>query len=223
MREWNSFKGQLYTVGLQDDLPHQLPLPYGGFASYSPDGNKLAYNRIFREFRTWKRYRGGMADDIWICDFSTKELTNLTKHPVQDIIPMWSGDRIYFLSDRDESNRMNLYVYDTETTEISKLTDFTDFDIKFPSPGREAIVFENGGYIYRFDLESQQAEKIPVFFHEDHVLARDEWRDVSAQISNYEIAPDGNRALFGARGDVFTVPVKYGITAGRRTVERKSR
>ena len=147
--------------------PEQLPLPRGGFCSFSPDGKKLAYNRIFREFRTWKRYRGGMADDIWIYDFATKKTENITNNPALDIIPMWSGDRIYFVSDRDDNKRMNLYVYDLKTKETRKLTNFTDYDIKFPSLGAKPIVFENGGYIYRFDLATEKTDKVPVVIADD--------------------------------------------------------
>ena len=109
MHSFNDFIGQLYLVPLQGGLAEQLPLPRGGFASYSPDDKKLAYNRVFREFRTWKRYRGGMADDVWIYDFTTKKTENLTQNAAQDIMPMWHGERIYFLSDRDANRRMNLY------------------------------------------------------------------------------------------------------------------
>ncbi|HYA49353.1 MAG TPA: hypothetical protein VEG35_06605, partial [Burkholderiales bacterium] len=144
MREWNDFNGQLYLVPAAGGPLEELPLPRGGFCSYSPDGQKLAYNRIFREFRTWKRYRGGMADDVWVYDFATKKIEDITNNPALDIIPMWSGDRIYFVSDRDDRKRVNLYVYDLKTRETRKLTDFTDYDIKFPSLGPTAIVFENG-------------------------------------------------------------------------------
>ena len=127
-------------------MPEEIPVPRGGFCSFSPDDKKMAYNRIFREFRTWKRYRGGMADDIWIYDFATQQIENITNNPAQDIIPMWHESKIYFLSDRDELKRMNLYVYDLQTKETNKLTDYTEFDIKFPSIGKNAIVYENGGY-----------------------------------------------------------------------------
>ena len=113
-----------------------MPLPRGGFCSFSPDDNKLAFNRVFREFRTWKRYRGGMADDVWVYDFETKKTEN--NHQLRmrrNIIPMWSGNKIYFLSDRDEKKRMNLYVYDLTDKTTRQLTNFTDFDIKFPSLG----------------------------------------------------------------------------------------
>ena len=105
MRTWDSFVGQLYTVSSEGGIPAILPLPKGGFCSFSPDGKRLAYNRIFREFRTWKRYRGGMADDIWVYDFETKETINITNHPAQDIIPMWKGNKIYYLSDREPKKK----------------------------------------------------------------------------------------------------------------------
>jgi len=212
MIEPNSFKGQLFLISIDGGLPEQLPLPRGGFASYSPDGKKLAYNRVFREFRTWKRYRGGQADDVWIYDFGARTTTNITNNPAQDIIPMWSGNTIYFISDRDENKRMNLYAHHLNTGETKVLTTFADYDIKFPSLGDRAIVFENGGYIYRHDLASGTTTKVTIQINDDFNTGRGGLIDVSKQVTNYEIAPDGNRALFGARGDLFTVPAKNGTT-----------
>ena len=212
MREWNDFNGQLYTVPAGGGTPTQLPLPRGGFCSFSPDGKKLAYNRIFREFRTWKRYRGGMADDVWIYDFETKKVENITTNAALDIIPMWSGGKIYFLSDRDDNRRVNLYSYDLGTKETKKLTSFTEYDIKFPSLGPEAIVFENGGFIHRLDLATEQAAKVPIIIADDLLSGRAKIAKVADKVTNFEIAPDGKRALFGARGDIFTVPAKNGNT-----------
>ena len=113
--EWNDFKGDLLLASVDGGLSERLPLPRGGFCSYSPDLKKLAYNRVFREFRTWKRYRGGQADDIWIYDFDSKQTINVTNNPAQDIFPMWTGNTIYFISDRDENKRFNLYVYDVDS------------------------------------------------------------------------------------------------------------
>ncbi len=212
MKTFNPFLGELFTVDTEGNLPDQLPLPHGGFCSYSSDDQKLAYNRVFREFRTWKRYRGGMADDVWIYDFKTQKTENITSNPAQDIIPMWSGNKIYFLSDRDENQRMNLYVYDLTTKKTDKLTSFVDFDVKFPSLGKNVIVFENGGYIYKFDLTTNKLDKVTITIADDMVTGREEIREVGKNISNYEISPDGKRALFGARGDVFTVPAENGPT-----------
>ncbi len=212
MRDYNSFLGHLYLASLKGDIPQEIELPRGGFCSFSPDDSKLAYNRIFREFRTWKRYRGGMADDIWIYDFKSKKTINITNNPAQDIIPMWHDNFIYFLSDRDSNKRMNLYCYDLTTEQTTQLTFFEDYDVKFPSIGIDALVFENGGYIYKFNLQNRKYEKVTVFIKDDHVGSRKEFIQADNNIFEYNIAPDGKRVLFGARGEVFTVPVKEGIT-----------
>ncbi len=213
--EFNDWKGQLFTASINGGIPEQIPVPRGGWHSFSPDGKKMAYNRIFREFRTWKRYRGGQADDIWIYDFASKKIEDITNDPGQDIFPMWSGNKIYFISDRDgadKNKRMNLYSYDLTTKETKQHTFYKDFDIKFPSLGNDAIVFENGGYIIRFDLKTETAKQLSIQINDDGESARGGIIDVSKSVTNYEISPDGNRALFGSRGEIFTVPAKYGNT-----------
>jgi tricorn protease len=209
-KTFNDFIGQLFIANVNGGLSEELPLPAGGFCSYSPDGKKLAYNRVFREFRTWKYYRGGMADDIWIYDFQSKETVNITNNVSQDIIPMWHGKDIYFLSDRDRI--MNLFVYNTETKETKKVTNYTEFDVKFPSLGNKSIVYENGGFIYNLDLATLQSVKIPITIADDLNSGRNELKDASKLINSWAISPDGKRMVFGARGDVFTVPAKTGMT-----------
>ncbi len=209
-QSFNDFKGQLFVAKTNGGLSEELPLPVGGFCSYSPDKSKLAYNRVFREFRTWKYYRGGMADDIWIYDFKTKKIENITNNPAQDIQPMWKGDNIYFLSDRDRT--MNLFVYNITTKQTRKLTTFTDYDIKFPSLGDDAIIFENSGYIYTFDLATEKYNKVNIRIADDFVTGRTQMKDASRNINTSSLAPDGKRVAFGARGDVWTVPAKTGIT-----------
>jgi len=209
--EWNDFRGQLFLANAAGGPLEEVPLPRGGFGAFSPDGTQLVYNRVFREFRTWKRYRGGQADDVWLHDFKTRSTTNLTNNPAQDIIPMWKGTKVYFASDRD-GGRMNLFSYDLGTKQTKKLTSFTEFDVKFPSMGDTAIAFENGGWIYKLDLATEKADKVPVSIAEDFDSGRASVVDVSRSVTNFEIAPDGSRALFGSRGDVFTVPAKYGPT-----------
>lgn len=210
--DWNPFKGQLYLAKTSGGVPEQLPLPRGGWCSFSPDGKQLAYNRVFREFRTWKRYRGGQADEIWLYDFATKETKRLTSDPAQDIFPMWRGDRIYFVSERDDRHQANLHVLDLKSQQVRPLTAFTEFAVKFPSLGDTAIVFENGGELYRCDLPSEQITKIPVEIREDFAIGHDVYRDVSKSITGTDISPDGQRAVFAARGEIFTVPAKNGPT-----------
>ena len=209
MKSFNSFIGQLYTVGLDAELPQQVPVPRGGFVSFSPDDSKMAFNRVFREFRTWKHYRGGMADDVWIHDFKTGKTENLTNDPAQDICPMWGPDnRIYFLSDRD--GRMNLFSIDLASKETKQLTTFKDFDIKFPSIGKDSIVFEQAGYIWRYDLASGQAAPVPIEIKEDFASGRSALVDASKHIESVSPAPDGQRVIVVARGDVYSVPGKDG-------------
>lgn len=209
MTSYNSFNGSLYTVGLDAELPRQLPVPRGGFLSFSPDDSKMAFNRIFREFRTWKHYRGGMADDIWLFDFNTGTSQNLTNDAAQDICPMWSPDnRIYFISDRD--GRMNLFSTDLAGKETKQLTTFKDFDIKFPSLGKDAIVFEQAGYIWRYDLGSGQATPVPIEIKEDFASGRGALVDASKNTQSVNPAPDGERVISVARGDLFSVPAKDG-------------
>src|SRR2546423_6508176 len=209
MKSFNDFIGQLFTVGLDAELPQQLPVPRGGFISFSPDDSKMAFNRIFREFRTWKHYRGGMADDVWIYDFKTGTTENLTNNPAQDICPMWGPDNhIYFVSDRD--GRMNLFSIDLASKELKQLTNFKDFDIKFPSSGKDAIVFEQAGYIWRYDLGSGKAVPVPIEIKEDLASGRQAFVDASKHIQSVNLAPDGERVVVVARGDVFSAPKKEG-------------
>lgn len=209
-KTFNDFKGQLFIANTDGGLSEELPLPCGGFCSYNADKTKLAYNRVFREFRTWKYYKGGMADDIWIYDFANKKTENITNNLAQDIFPMWKGDVVYFLSDRDR--RMNLFSYDLKTKETKKLTTFDDYDIKFPSMSDYGIIFENGGFVYVFDYATQKAEKINIQIADDFVGGRNELKDASKSIVTASLSPDGKRIAFGARGDVYTVPAKSGIT-----------
>jgi tricorn protease len=209
-QSFNDFKGQLFKVAANGGLPRQLELPEGGFLSFSPDGKKMAYNRVFREFRTWKYYRGGMADEIWIHDFETRTTEKITNNTAQDIIPMWIGDEIFFLSDRDRV--MNLFVYNTRTRTTEKVTNYSDFDIKFPRSNGNWIVFEKGGYLYKMDARTRNIEKINVLINNDLNYAREERVDASARIFSADLSPSGERILFSARGELFSVPAEKGIT-----------
>ncbi len=177
----DSFNGKLWCAPVDGSMAQPLPLPEGGFCCYNADGSKLAYNRVFREFRTWKYYKGGMADD-----------------------------EIYFMSDRD--NRMNIFVYNTRTGATQKVTDFTEYDVKFANCGGGKIVFENGGYLYVLDPATKRSEKITVYLNSENNFAREEQRKVKDNLTAGSLAPDGSRLAISARGEVFDVPAKHGVT-----------
>ena len=210
-RTGDGFEGLLWTVSPQGGMPAQIPLPEGGWCSYSPDGSKLAYNRVMREFRTWKYYRGGMADDIWLYDPKAGKVTNITNNVAQDIFPMWVGEEIFFASDRDMV--MNLFAYNTRTGATQKVTNFTEYDVKFPSTDGKTIVFENGGWLYKLVPATRECVKIPVTLASDAVYGRTERRELEARdITAQSAAPDGSRMVITARGEVFDVPVGKGVT-----------
>ena len=209
-RTEDGFAGQLWTISPAGGMPAQIPLPEGGWCSYSPDGKKMAYNRVMREFRTWKYYRGGMADDVWIYDPKAKKVTNISNNDAQDIFPMWIGDEIFYASDRDMV--MNLFVYNTRSGQTEKVTNFKEYDVKFPSTDGKTIVFENGGWLYKLDPKTRACTKIPVMLGADDIYGRAERKQLSGQVRQASLAPDGSRVVVTARGEVFDVPVGKGVT-----------
>ena len=223
---WNPGINRLFTVPVTGGLSQLLPLDRGGFLSYSPDGKQIAYNRIFTNFRTWKRYQGGLGQDIDIYDFDSRKLTHVTQWPGRETFPMWYGKMIYFTADHDAHQRENIWAYDTASHEFRQVTHYTDYDIDFPSldaggaQGRAGIVFQQGGKLHVLDLPSEQVHDLEVIVPDDgtrtaprYVDAKSTIRDVDmAQRTNYDVAPNGNRMAFSARGDLFTLPAEHGNT-----------
>lgn len=211
-KQWcfSGLRAQLCTVDAQGGTPQEIPTTEGGFCSYSPDGKKLAMNRMFREFRTWKYYRGGQADDIWIHTLGTTKLEQIPgcDAEAQDIFPMWVGNKIYYLSDRDRT--MNLFAYDTQEETTDKLTQFEEYDCKFPSCSQQAIVFENGGYIYRYDVQDGSCKQIPITLADDDLFARTENGNAESLISDVDLSPDGKQVVAVGRGDIFLLPATKG-------------
>lgn len=206
----DGFTGKLYQVPKEGGLSNVIPLPEGGFCSYAPDGKKLAYNRVMREFRTWKYYKGGMADDVWIYDAMAQKVENITNNDAQDIIPMWVGDYIYFMSDRDRT--MNIFMYSIKTKQTTKVTNFKEYDVKFASSNGKMIVFENGGYIYKLDPATNKAEKVNITLKSDNIYARSEIKDGADYINHVSLSSDGKRLAVTTRGEVFNIPADKGVT-----------
>ncbi|PYV96845.1 MAG: protease, partial [Acidobacteria bacterium] len=203
----NGWTKRPFSISIDGGLPEPLPVVEGGLTSFSTDGNRIAYNPIFRNFRTWKRYTGGLAQAISIYDLKNNTVENVPHTDWTDTFPMWHGNTIYFTSDRGPEHHLNLYGYDLSTKQIEQLTHFDEFDIMWPSLGPDAIVFENGGYLYTFDFQSKQPKKLTIYLPGERNQTMKRWTSVSKNVTDFDISPEGKRAVFAARG---TVPAKDG-------------
>ncbi len=199
---------KLFLVSPQGGTPTPLPVPRGDLTTFSPDGNKIAYLETSQEFRTWKRYHGGWNLPIAIYDLKKNTYEELPKSSGMDMFPMWHGNTIYFISDRD--GVMNLYSYDLGSKQTKKLTDYKEYDIKWPSLGPDAIVYENGGLLYEYNLENGKTRNLPIVVHAEDIEARPEFKNVAQNIGSFALSPSGARAVLEARGNVFTVPAEHG-------------
>ncbi|MFN3409813.1 MAG: PDZ domain-containing protein [Limisphaerales bacterium] len=210
---------KLFLVPATGGLPQVLPLPYGEFAALNEDGRLLAYTPISTDFRTWKRYRGGMAPDIWLFDLGNYTARNLTQHPANDSLPMWHGRTLFFVSDRDAHQRNNLWSLDTRSGAVKQVTFFKDFDVQFPSIGPKEIVFTQADRLWLLDLATLQTRTVEVRVPTDRATLRPRQANVSGFVQNAHIAPNGKRIVVEARGDLFTAPREHGIV---RSLTRSS-
>jgi tricorn protease len=201
---------QFFLVPITGGLPEKMPVPYGEFGAFSPDGLQFAYMPQSQDFRTWKRYRGGWAPDIWLFDLKTLAARNVTKSDAVDAQPMWHGSTLYFLSDRDEAKRRNIWAYDTKTGAAREVTHFTDFDISFPSIGPSDIVFEAGGRLYLLDLSTEKASEVRVQVVTDRASLKPRVEKVEKLVQSVSVSPSGKRVVVEARGDAFSVPAEHG-------------
>ncbi len=202
---------QIFQVPVAGGPAEKLPLAYGEFGALSPDGKKIAFTPISTDFATWKRYRGGMAPDVWLFDLATKTAENVTRDEANDSQPMWHDDTLFFLSDRNGRQRDNIWAYDTKTKQTRQVTRYTDSDVHFPSVGPDEIVYETDGRLYLMDLHTEQSREVKINVITDRATLRPRAQNVSGLIRNGTISPTGKRALFEARGDIFSVPAEHGI------------
>ncbi len=203
---------QFYKVNASGGLPEKLPVAIGENGSISPDGSKITFTEKSRLSRTWKRYRGGTAADIYIMDLTTLASENITNSDANDEMPMYHGADIYYLSDRDANKKFNIWKYNTVTKQHTQVTKFTDFDIHYPSMGPDDLVFEAGGKLYILDLASQKTQEVIINAVGDFNAIKPVTKAVGKNISYFNISPDGNRAIVESRGDVFSLPKENGIT-----------
>lgn len=230
----NGFAGlprqqQLYTVPVTGGLPTQIPVPYGANGAISDDGTWLAYTPHSRDFRTWKRYRGGMATDVWLFNLKTSESKKITNWEGTDTLPMWHGKTVYYLSDAGSEHRLNIWSYDTTSGKTEQITKIADYDVKWPSMGPGAngqgeIVYQKGPELFLLDLGTKQSTAVTVDIPGDRPKLRPKQVDAADFVAAWNISSTGKRALFEARGDIWTVPAKEGaprrLTRTSGTAER---
>jgi len=205
---WDNRSGRMYAVPVDGGLETPLAPPVSGGGMYDPTGTRLVYTPIDRDFRSWKRYRGGRAPDVWIYDLSANTSLQLTADRASDHQPMWVGDTVYFASDR-ALGTLNLYSVSPQGGEASAVTRYEDFDVMWPSAGPDSIVFEKGGAVWRY-VPGGEAVEVPIRVTGDLPQTLPRYIEAADFIESFALAPGGARAAFGARGEIFTAPAKQG-------------
>ena len=206
----NSYENfnRLFTISRDGGFPAELPLPIAAEGSYSPDGSQLAYVPLDHAFEIWKRYRGGRTSPIWIARLSDSSVVRIPRDNSNDFNPLWVDDRIFFLSDR--LGPISLFSYDTRSKRVTQALKNDGLDFKYASAGPGAIVIEQFGAIYLYDLKSGKAHKVDIQVTGDLPELRPHYLNVASRIEDADISPTGLRAVFEARGEILTVPSEKG-------------
>lgn len=200
--------GRYFTISVDGGFEEPLPIVNGGFATYSPDGRQLCFTPVDREFRSWKRYKGGRATELWSYDLTSNSSQQLTHWAGSDQWPVWKGDHVYYASDRD--GRLNIWRHDLQSGEELQVTHHAHFDVMWPSGDNGRLIYENGGYLYLLDMVSGDSHKVTIAIDYDNPNLHASFKNVKEHVGSYSLSPTGKRALFEARGDLFSVPVEEG-------------
>jgi len=206
---WSLPIARLYTVSPQGGPAVPLPMPEAGSGDFSPDGAKMVYSPRSRDFRPEKRYGGGQANTLYIYDLKTNDTLKISDNPRAARDAMWIGNSIYYNSDKD--GKFNLYQYDVGSGKTAEVTKFRDIEVRWPSSDEQSrIVYERDGELEIYDTNSKKSTKLSINVPDDGVYKRKRQVSVANLISSYSLSPKGERALFSARGDIFTAPVDKG-------------
>lgn len=208
------FRGyRIYKVSPEGSFPEGIRITKASLISYEPNGDRIAFNRYSREFRHWKRYKGGWAQDIWVGNLGTNEFANVTDNPTindwdgTDAFPMWHANgRIYYLTDRD--TRANIWSMKPDGSDMVQHTKHADFDVRWPAMNGDKIVYQSGMDIWAYDVKTGKYDVIQIDLPTDRVQARVKFVNPKDYLSEFKLSPDGKRLLFCARGELFTAPTK---------------
>lgn len=199
---------ELFTVPAGGGVQERLPFPHGYEASMSPDGLSIAYEPVPRSFAMWKRYRGGTTSRIWLGRLSDSSVLKVPRTNSNDFNPMWAGDRVFFLSDRN--GPVTLFYYDVKTRAVHEAVANQGLDVKSAALGPDAIVYEQFGGLYLYDLKTGKTRQVPIRIQGDFAEIRPKFVNVGKRLEAGMISPSGARAVFAARGEIITVPVEKG-------------
>ena len=206
-----SVETALYTVAVEGGLPVKLAMPTSGAGDFSPDGTKMVYSPKFRDFRHWKRYEGGWAQNLFIIDLNTLETKPVSHTKRTERDPMWFGDKIYFVSDR--TGTLNIFEFDPGSGAVNQVTQSTDWDVRWPSADNQSrIVYEFAGELKVLDVKTKQTTNISIEVPDDGLSMRPSRYSARRNIEDWGLSPKGERAVFTARGDIFTAPIEKGST-----------
>ncbi|MGM0487564.1 MAG: S41 family peptidase [Planctomycetota bacterium] len=201
----------LYTVSMDGGLPVKLPMPTAGAGDFSPRGKQIVYSPLFRDFRTWKRYEGGWAQNLLLFNLKTHDFEKIALSKRTERDPMWIGRHVYFVSDR--AGVLNLYKYAIKSDAVTQLTHYDKWDVRWASSdSRSRIVYERNGELQIYDTKTDNNRKISIDVPQEGLAMRPSYYSAEENIEDFELSPKGNRALFVARGDIFTVPIEKGPT-----------
>ncbi|HVF22626.1 MAG TPA: hypothetical protein VM941_06115, partial [Pyrinomonadaceae bacterium] len=206
---------RLWTISVDGGFPEPMPMPRAFSVAYAPDGKRVAYEEIttafippWYELSQWRNYRGGRTHPVRLLNLSDNSVEKLPWTNSNDTLPMWIGNTIYFLSDRNHTT--NLFAYNVNNKQVTQLTRHDDFEIMTASAGADAIVYEQAGYIHLVDAASGKARRLDIQVAGDFPWARAQFKKVVSMIRNSSLSPTGVRAVFEARGEIFTVPTEKG-------------
>lgn len=208
---------QLFTVDPAGGLPAQVPVPYGANGAISADGTWLAYTPHSIDMRTWKRYRGGMATDIWLFNLKDRSSRQITNWEGTDTLPMWHGDTVYYLCDAGENHKLNLWAYRVSDGQRRQVTNLDTFDCRWPAmgpgpDGKGEIVFQHGSNLMLLDLATEKSRTVEVVIPGDRPKIRAKAVDPLDNLGGTDLSATGKRVVIEARGDLFTVPAQEGST-----------
>jgi tricorn protease len=199
---------KMWAIGVNDGMPNALPMPRAFRGELSPDGKYFAYELVSPWDEEWRNYRGGQNRPIWVMDLKDYSIKTLPWQNSHDVQPVWIGNTIYFLSDRDLA--MNVYSYNFTDGTLQQLTNYTEYDVKNLGGGGNQLVYEYGGDIYTLDPSTRQSQKVRIEVRGDFPWALSHWTDASPMLQNASLSPTGARALFEARGEIISIPAQKG-------------